>query len=45
MPETEGRTLEEIEHFFSNTQRKLYDIDIPKMSKGDKNHHTTESIE
>lgn len=33
MPETENRTLEEIELYFSDKNRKITDRKIPKTSK------------
>lgn len=38
MPETENRTLEEIEHFFSDRTIKLFDIrirELPEKAEGD----------
>lgn len=31
VPETEGKTLEEIEHFFSDQKRSWYDRKIKKL--------------
>lgn len=33
MPETENRTLEDIEQFFSDRKRKLTDIHIPGIEE------------
>lgn len=35
MPETEGRTLEDIETYFGDEQRKFNDIKIPKRLNED----------
>lgn len=32
LPETEGRTLEDIEMYFSNKKRNFFDIHIEKVS-------------
>lgn len=36
LPETEGRTLEEIEMFFCNKKRKFNDIHIPNVADQEK---------
>lgn len=33
LPETEGRTLEDIESYFSDRKRKLNDINIPHKNE------------
>lgn len=35
MPETEGRTLEEVERFFSDKNRRLTDRYVPRMFPSD----------
>lgn len=35
LPETEGRTLEEVERFFSDKNRKLTDRYVPRMLSTD----------
>lgn len=37
LPETEGRTLEDVEHYFANRKRRFNDIHIPTKAERDQN--------
>lgn len=38
LPDTEGRSLEEIESYFSDGKRKIYDIYIPQHEQRTSTH-------
>lgn len=43
MPETEGRTLEEVEMYFSDRHRSMFDRHVPRMRDLGNTHKRTVS--